>query len=141
VGQYSICSALHCKVLTTTTIPVMCTQDAVRINGPTESTQRLPNTLSISIPGVYASKLLQELREQLAASTAAACHSGAEACVSSVLAAMHVRRIGGHGGEGGLSVEVQQPMPEPLHQVPLFAARNAISSHPLHHVLSEIAPH
>lgn len=69
----------------------------MRINGPAEPTQRLPNTLSISIPGVYASKLLQELQQQLAASAAAACHSGAEACVSAVLAAMQV----GKGGKVG----------------------------------------
>lgn len=60
-----------------------------RVQGPVDDTLRLPNTLSISIRGVNAAALLQELSEQLAASAGAACHSGG-AAVSPVLAAMGV---------------------------------------------------
>jgi cysteine desulfurase len=62
---------------------------AARVNGPAEDGLRLPNTLSISIQGLSAAKLLEGLGERLAASAAAACHSGG-ACGSSVLAAMGV---------------------------------------------------
>jgi len=63
----------------------------VRVNGPSEPAQRLPNTLSISIRGVSGSLLLSELSERLAASAAAACHSGAAAAAASpVLRAMGV---------------------------------------------------
>jgi cysteine desulfurase len=62
---------------------------AVRVNGPADDADRLPNTLSIGIRGVNAAALLQELSEQLAASAGAACHSGG-AAISPVLAAMGV---------------------------------------------------
>ncbi len=62
---------------------------AARVNGPRDERARLPNTLSISVRGLRAGALLAELGEQLAASAAAACHSGA-AAVSPVLAAMGV---------------------------------------------------
>lgn len=64
----------------------------VRINGPADEKRRLPNTLSISIGGLKAGALLGELRESLAASAAAACHSGSEeaAAASPVLKAMAV---------------------------------------------------
>ena len=60
-----------------------------RINGPSDETQRLPNTLSIGIRGVRSSVLLSRLSEKLAASAGAACHSHA-AAISSVLRAMQV---------------------------------------------------
>ena len=63
-------------------------EGAVRINGPREQTQRLPNTLSIGIKGIMASTLLGNLKERVAASAGAACHSHAHATVSSVLKAM-----------------------------------------------------
>ncbi|MDY0109762.1 MAG: cysteine desulfurase family protein [Candidatus Krumholzibacteria bacterium] len=50
---------------------------------------RLPNTLSIALPGCRAAAVLEHLREKLAASAGAACH-GHAAHVSSVLAAMGV---------------------------------------------------
>ncbi len=54
-----------------------------------ESVDRLPNTLSLSFPGVSAPALLDRIEQQLAASAGAACHgSGGE--VSGVLAAMGV---------------------------------------------------
>lgn len=65
-------------------------QDAVRINGPPDAAQRLPNTLSISIKGLNASRLLSTLSTQLAASAGAACHSSGGPSISGVLAAMGV---------------------------------------------------
>ena len=63
----------------------------VRFNGPTDAAKRLPNTVSVGIKGVSASVLLDSLREEVAASAGAACHSGeAAASISSVLMAMHV---------------------------------------------------
>ncbi|HEX5041589.1 MAG TPA: cysteine desulfurase family protein [Candidatus Polarisedimenticolaceae bacterium] len=50
---------------------------------------RLPNTLSIALPGIEAWKLLADLRDVVAASAGAACHSSG-AHVSPVLAAMGV---------------------------------------------------
>ena len=61
-----------------------------RVNGPKES--RLPNTLSISIKGLQSSVLLHSLRDKLAASAGAACHSKADGQISSVLKAMNVPR-------------------------------------------------
>lgn len=60
---------------------------------------RLPNTLSISIPGIIASELLRDLKDKLAASAGAACHSGHSggATVSSVLRAMGVGKEVGVG--------------------------------------------
>lgn len=49
----------------------------VRVNGPSDDDKRLPNTLSISIKGLKASQLLQEVSSTLAASAGSACHSGA----------------------------------------------------------------
>ncbi len=59
------------------------------------SSQRLPNTLSISIKGLNSSRLLATLSDRLAASAGAACHAqdadgGGHAVVSSVLSAMGV---------------------------------------------------
>jgi len=53
------------------------------------SAPRLPNTCSIALPGIEAWKLLADLREVVAASAGAACHSSG-AHVSPVLAAMGV---------------------------------------------------
>lgn len=65
-------------------------QDTVRLNGPKDPQQRLPNTLSISIKGLIASELLSDLSEELAASAGAACHARQHASISSVLQAMQV---------------------------------------------------
>ena len=51
--------------------------------------ERLPNTLSISMPGVHAGDLLEVVGDELAASAGAACH-GLKIQVSHVLAAMGV---------------------------------------------------
>jgi len=57
------------------------------VNGDLES--GLPNTLSVSFPGVDAAGLLRDLGDRVAASPGAACHAdGVE--MSSVLAAMQV---------------------------------------------------
>jgi len=58
----------------------------IRLNGHPE--KRLPNTLSISFPGVDANTLLSEL-EEVAASPGAACHADSKE-PSSVLLAMKV---------------------------------------------------
>lgn len=67
----------------------------VRINGPSDESLRLPNTLNIGIKGLLASITLMELGELLAASAGAACHTpdaaaAGAATVSSVLEAMDV---------------------------------------------------
>jgi cysteine desulfurase len=54
-----------------------------------EQAPRLPNTLSIALPGHGAASILTALQERLAASAGAACH-GSKAEVSAVLAAMGV---------------------------------------------------
>ena len=53
---------------------------------------RLPNTLSVAIKGVNAGALLVELKDQLAASAGAACHSNDDGggAISSVLLAMRL---------------------------------------------------
>ncbi len=58
-----------------------------QINGHLE--YRLPNTLSISFLGVNADNLLAEMKDGIAASAGAACHSGG-VHVSQVLSAMKV---------------------------------------------------
>jgi cysteine desulfurase NifS/selenium donor protein len=58
-----------------------------RLNGHPE--QRLPNTLSISIPGIEANAILSELADEVAASAGAACHAG-ETKMSATLKAMEV---------------------------------------------------
>lgn len=64
-------------------------ESSCRINGPSDDSLRLPNTLSIGIRGVRSSLLLSRLSEKLAASAGAACHSHA-ANISAVLRAMEV---------------------------------------------------
>ena len=60
------------------------------------ATRRLPNTLSISVRGLDAQRLLDGLRDRLAASAAAACHSGCGGGrLSSVLQAMGVAQVYG----------------------------------------------
>ena len=51
--------------------------------------ERLPNTLSVSLPGVHAGDLLEAVGDELAASAGAACH-GLKIQVSHVLSAMGV---------------------------------------------------
>ena len=59
----------------------------LKLNGHPE--KRLPNTLNVSFRGVEANVLLEEIKEQVAASAGAACHSeGVE--VSDVIKAMGV---------------------------------------------------
>jgi cysteine desulfurase len=58
--------------------------DAV-LNG--HRTERLPNTLNLSFPGVNAAALLARIRDLVACSTGSACHAG-HAEPSSVLVAM-----------------------------------------------------
>jgi cysteine desulfurase len=63
----------------------------VRFNGPADASRRLPNTVSVGIKGVSASVLLDALRDEVAASAGAACHSDtAAASISGVLVAMGV---------------------------------------------------
>ena len=67
--------------------------DFVRINGPSDPENRLPNTLSIGLRGVQASTLLANISDQLAASAGAACHTTSHASVSAVLRAMEVTHL------------------------------------------------
>ena len=64
--------------------------DDIRPNGPIDPQYRLPNTLSIGIPGIVSGSLLNKLGEQVAASAGAACHSSGTGQISSVLQAMNV---------------------------------------------------
>eukprot|EP00775_Hariotina_reticulata_P006142 gene6142-6379_t len=66
-------------------------KELVRVNGPTDDRQRLPNTLSLSVRGLAASSLLQQLSHKLAASAGAACHSSGGPAVSPVLSAMRLQ--------------------------------------------------
>ncbi len=59
----------------------------IRVNG--HPVQRLPNTLSVSVPHTEADHLLASLEDRVAASPGAACHTG-QVDLSSVLQAMHV---------------------------------------------------
>jgi cysteine desulfurase len=64
--------------------------DAVRSNGPIDSTLRLPNTLSVGLRGVQSGNLLANIGDKVAASAGAACHSSGAGGISSVLMAMDV---------------------------------------------------
>ncbi len=57
----------------------------VRVNG--HQTLRLPNTLNICIPGVDSTDLLEEIKDEVAAASGSACHSG-QRSPSAVLMAM-----------------------------------------------------
>ncbi|MCI0691980.1 cysteine desulfurase [candidate division KSB1 bacterium] len=59
----------------------------VRLNGHHQ--QRLPNTLNVSFPNVEANRLLAEIKDEVAASPGAACHSDSVQ-VSGTLRAMKV---------------------------------------------------
>ena len=64
--------------------------DDIRPNGPSDPQHRLPNTLSIGIPGIVSGSLLNKLGNEVAASAGAACHSSGIGQISSVLKAMKV---------------------------------------------------
>lgn len=64
--------------------------DNIQINGPQKNSDRLPNTLNVSIRGLDSRQLLAETADTLAASAGSACDSGGLS-VSSVLKAMQVR--------------------------------------------------
>ncbi|MFH1283816.1 MAG: cysteine desulfurase family protein [bacterium] len=61
--------------------------EEVKLNGHPE--KRLPNTLNVSFKNIEANNLLSEIKDNVAASAGAACHSGGIE-VSSVLKAMNV---------------------------------------------------
>ena len=58
----------------------------MRLNGHPE--KRLPNTLSLSFQGISANDLISNIKEHVAVSAGAACHSGEEK-ISPVLSAMN----------------------------------------------------
>eukprot|EP00903_Cladosiphon_okamuranus_P013005 g12134.t2 len=70
--------------------------EGVKVHGPRDPSLRLPNTLSIGIPGVEARVLLERLSETVAASAGSACHAGG-ATMSGVLQAMGVDEPTGFG--------------------------------------------
>lgn len=51
-------------------------RELVQVNGPADPALQLPNTLSISVKGLSAPSLIQQLAGSLAASSGSACHSG-----------------------------------------------------------------
>jgi len=61
----------------------------IRLNGHPE--KRLPNTLSIGFRGIDAGMLLSEIKDYVAVSPGAACHSGTTQ-ISHVLSAMNIPR-------------------------------------------------
>lgn len=89
-------AALAAEEVSTTAAHMMALRDhlhqgltaaiyGIQLNG--HATQRLPNTLHISFPGVSGRALLAEAADAIAASVGSACHSEHDA-VSGVLAAM-----------------------------------------------------
>ena len=65
--------------------------DIVRPNGPTDPTERLPNTLSVGLKGVKSDELLSAIGLKVAASAGSACNSHmAGLAMSPVLSAMGV---------------------------------------------------
>lgn len=62
----------------------------VRLNGPADAALQLPNTLSLSVKGMSAPSLLEQLVDKLAASPGAACHSSRGPSVSPVLQAIQL---------------------------------------------------
>jgi cysteine desulfurase len=68
-----------------------CTE--VRVNGPSDSKNRLPNTLSIGFKGIQSGVLLSNIGNSVACSAGSACHSSSSvsACeYSAILKAMNV---------------------------------------------------
>lgn len=68
---------------------------SIQINGPSDASLKLPNTLSVSIRGVHSAALLYQIEDQIAASAGAACHSSSpddQTAISSVLQAMGIER-------------------------------------------------
>ena len=68
----------------------------LRVHGPADDAQRLPNTLSIALRGVCAAKFLPSVGDALAASAGAACHThdpAAPVVISGVLRAMGVPTV------------------------------------------------
>ena len=63
-------------------------KEIIRVNGPTDPSLRLPNTLSVGLKGTHSGSLLAVVQDRVAASAGASCHSNAE--ISSVLRAMKV---------------------------------------------------
>mmetsp|Transcript_913 Transcript_913/g.1581 ORF Transcript_913/g.1581 Transcript_913/m.1581 type:complete len:494 (-) Transcript_913:255-1736(-) len=63
--------------------------EVVRPNGPKNSSQRLPNTLSVGFRNVHSGELLERIKMLVACSAGSACHSSGGK-VSSVLEAMKV---------------------------------------------------
>jgi cysteine desulfurase len=62
----------------------------VRVHGPIDPKHRLPNTLSIGFGnGIHSAKLLHDVRNVVAASAGAACHSK-NGPISAILKAMNV---------------------------------------------------
>ena len=60
----------------------------IRVNGPSDPSKRLPNTLSVGFDSVHSGALLSTLSQVVAASAGATCHGTGS--VSSVLMAMKV---------------------------------------------------
>ncbi|KAL3784200.1 hypothetical protein HJC23_001399 [Cyclotella cryptica] len=65
---------------------------AVRVNGPSDPKNRLPNTLSIGLRGIQCGSLLANMGNSVACSAGSACHSSSSSgCqYSSILKAMNV---------------------------------------------------
>ena len=61
----------------------------IRVNGPTDKKQRLPNTASVGINNVHSGELLRRIGDMVAVSAGSACHSSGGK-VSAVLLAMKV---------------------------------------------------
>lgn len=66
--------------------------EVIRVNGPLNADQRLPNTLSIGLKGVQSGRLLTDIGEIVACSAGSACHSsaGSTTSYSAILRAMNV---------------------------------------------------
>lgn len=65
-------------------------EGSIRLNGPKGTNGVLPNTINAAIPGLDAQRAVEALREKVAMSAGAACHSQDGAAKSHVLEAMHI---------------------------------------------------
>lgn len=65
-------------------------QGVLRVNGPADSSKRLPNTLNVSIKGVAAPTLIRYLGDRLAISSGAACNAETGPTISAVIREMKV---------------------------------------------------